>query len=272
MGSFFIAQGHALKFMQDHTNMFTLNVTNSVAGDPTQIFIRSADQNRYLLCISNMLCERAVLQGSAGNWEKMQLRPAVAGNHYCFHIYAPSNQDPLPICFDEETGSLMQAQPEAGCEPAVFAMEKASSALLLQEIMDLTAEVSEQKTTFEKLQTYVAFRARGWKDTPLQHCAEAQKLSSRKDAAEEKLVFLEDNLSFVREQLQSNLQDAGAGTAHGLPEAFSMPTPDAQDPLLFQPELCKSSKKSGPDTHCSPFMSSIARVIAESYRSPPRLL
>lgn len=268
----FFAQGHALKFMQDHTNMFTLNVTNSVAGDPTQIFIRSADQNRYLLCINNMLCERAVLQGSAGTWEKMQLRPAVAGNHYCFHIYAPGSQDPLPICFDEETGSLMQAQPEAGCEPAVFTMEKASSALLLQEIMDLTSEVSEQKVTFDKLVNYIAFKTRCFSGTTLQHSAEAQKLSCRKDAEEEKLVFLEDNLSFVRDQLQSNLQDAGAGTAHGLPEAFSMPTPDAQDPLLFKPGLCKSSIKSSPDADCSPFMASMKRAIAESYRSPLRLL
>lgn len=259
VGNRFLAQGHALKLMHDYSDLFTMNVTNSVAGDPTQIFFRSADEGHYLLCLSNTLCvcDRAqptMWQGMAG-WEKMQLRPAVPGNHYCFHLYCPSGSglassaSQLPICFNEETGCLTQAQPEPGCEPAVFALHTASSALLLQEIIVLTGQCNEAREQFKHYDKFLKLRKFACNGTPAEHAPELQRLSSMRNAAEEQLVFLEDNLAFVREQLDAKLQDAGAGAAHGLPPEACIP--DSKDSLSCMSESSKSTVKSDSDVEIS---------------------
>jgi hypothetical protein len=81
------------------------------------------------------------------------------------------------------------------------------------------------------------------KGTPAEHSVEFQNLVRRQAAEEEQLVFLEDNLSFVKDQLQLNLLDAESGVAHGIPGAC---IPDSADSLSCRSESSrlKSSKSS----------------------------
>ena len=185
VGTFLFAQGHALKLMYDYTDLFTIDVTNSVAGDPTQIFFRSTEEGHYLCCLSNMLCKSSLLQGMGGSWARMQLRPALPGNHYCFHLYCPSslapNASPVPICFDEESRCLILAEPEPGCEPAVFSLQTASTALLLKELVDLTQHCSEQRSLFSYLDNFLRLQKLGCKGTSAEYSDELQKLSSKRD-------------------------------------------------------------------------------------------
>jgi len=224
-GVVFFGQGHPLKLMHDYTDLFTINVTNLVAGDPTQIFFRSTHQDRYLLCINKMLCERALLK-DLSPWEKLELRPALPGNHYCFYIYGPSSDamslgpssSPLPICFDEAGGCLVQALPVPGCQPAVFTLQTASSALLLQEITDLIQECAKQRFQFSGLNNLLNLQRVACRGTAAgEHSVEFQKLTRKRDAEEEQLVFLQDHLAFLEEQLQFHTHNAGA--TDGIPES-----------------------------------------------------
>lgn len=225
VGAFLVAEGHALKMMQDYTDLFTINVSNSVSEDPTQIFFRSADRGHYLLCVNNTLCERARVAGMGGPWEKFELRPALPGNRYCFHLYAPSGFGPnsslLPLCFDEAGLCLFQGSPTPGCERAVFALQRGSSAMLLQEMMDLERHCSEQRSTFNSLDALVKRRAN--KGTPEEPTPEYEDLVNRRDEEEEKLVFLQDNFAFVTEQLQQNLLGVGHASGAASPTKGKIP-------------------------------------------------
>jgi len=247
-----------------YKDLFTINVTNSVAGDPTQIFFNSTEEGHYLLCMMNCLCEAVqtsdVLKVALASLSKMQLRPAVQGNHYCFHIYSQ-----LPVCLDEETGCLVHAQPKPGCEPAVFALQTASSALLLQEIIELTRQCAEKRSGFTALNKLLHLRQAQCKGTPQEFSAELQEQVNRRDKEEEKLVFLEDNLSFVREQLNDLLLDAGPDAAHGLPEACM---PDFEDALSCKPESRKATFKHDSGADISP----VAKVLRLASLEGLRLL
>lgn len=223
VGSYFFAQGHALKLMSDYTDLFATTVTNTVAGDPSHVCFQSADQGCSLLCIGNQFCELTGFQGLTGAWGRLELRPALPGNYYCFHLYAPASfadamtgthPDVLPICLDQKSGCLVQCLPGPGCEPAVLALQTASSAHLLQEIIELTQQTFQQRGVFSGLNTLVKMQMLAFGAS---HISESQM--QKRDAEEEKLVFLEDSLDFARHQLQSSLAAAGADAAHGLPEA-----------------------------------------------------
>jgi len=250
VGAFFLAEGHALKLMHDYTDLFTINVTNSVAGDPTQIFFTSADQGHYLLCVNNMLCERARLAGMGGPWERLELRPALPGNYYCFHLYASSgfgpNSNLLPVCFDEVGARLVQCAPAPDCERAVFALQTASSAMLLQDIMELERKCSEQRSMFNSLDDLV--RRHPGNKTSAEHSADFLKLARSRDAEEEQLVFLQDNFAFVTEQLQYNLFGAG----HATDTQARMP--DSQGSLSSRSTLkseSSCSRSSNSESSCS---------------------
>lgn len=204
VGAFFVAEGHSLKMKTDYTDLFTINVSNSVSGDPTQIFFTSADRGHYLHCVNNMLCERARVAGIGGPWEKLELRPALAGNYYCFHLYASSgsglgSSNLVPVCFDEAGACLVQCAPVPECERAVFALQYASAAVLLNEIMDLERKCSEQRYMFNSL----------------------DPLSRSRDEEEEKLVFLQDNFAFFTQQLQYELlrADHASPSQAGIPDS-----------------------------------------------------
>jgi len=217
VGAFFVAEGHSLKMKTDYTDLFTINVSNSVSGDPTQIFFTSADRGHYLLCVNNMLCERARVAGIGGPWEKLELRPALAGNYYCFHLYASSgsglSSNLVPVCFDEAGACLVQCAPAPECERAVFALQYASAAVLLKEIQDLERKGSEQRYMFNSLDDLV-------KKTG-EDSADFQNLSRSRDEEEEKLVFLQDNFAFYTQQLQYELlrADHASPPQAGIPDS-----------------------------------------------------
>lgn len=214
-----------MKLMHDCTDPFTIHIQNSLAGDSTHMLFRSADKGRYLKCISGTFCESVgqAAEALAGSWAKLQLRPAIPGNHYCFHLYTSSV---LPICYDDDRECLVQGPPEPGCEPAVFALQTASSVSLLQEIIDTTGLIFEQKRKLSSLESnVVAKRALCEMDNLINRLRDRNgkeqvpSVSSRRDAEEEQLVFLESNLEFQKEQLHAALERAGEGAEHGLPEA-----------------------------------------------------
>jgi len=238
VGSFFWAEGHALKLMHDYTDLFTINVTNSIPGDPTQILFTSADQGHYLHCVNNMLCERARLAGMGGAWKKLELRPALPGNYYCFHLYASQ----LPVCFDEGSSSLVQCSPAPDCERAVFALQSASSAMLLQDIMELERRCSDQRSMFNSLDELV--RQHPGNGTSDDCSADFLDLERSRDAEEEQLVFLQDNFAFVTEQLQYSLFGAGHATA------TQARIPDSEESL--------SSRSSKSESSCSGSVSKLA--------------
>jgi hypothetical protein len=244
VGNLFFAQGVALHVRQDYTDLFTVNITNAVAGDPTDVVFRSADDGQYVCLLSSRLCTSSLLQGMAGHWAKMELRPAVPGNHYCFHLYSPDSMAPhaapVPICYDEGSNCLVQADPAPGCEAAVFSLQTASSALMLKEIVDLTQQCAEQRRLSNHLNNLYRLQklAAIPRGTSAQYSEEFQRLAYRRDMAEQQHVFLEDELCFMKEQLKFNLQYAGVGAAHGLPEAC-IPLPECS--VSGKPEICKSS-------------------------------
>jgi len=216
------SQGYPLKLMQDYTDLFAITVENS-DGDPTHISLRSAGQCHYLSSVDNQLCEGTKFLDFAGPLEMLQVRPSSPDNLYCFHLYASSGlcgdgSGKLPICFGERSHCLILAEPETGCEPVVFALQTVSSAHLLQEIIDLTYECVKQDFCLSGLNNLLRMQMCAYRDILNQHSPEISKQLSRRNAEEERLVFLEDNLDFAREQLRSNLADAGAHAAHGLPE------------------------------------------------------
>jgi len=173
-------------------------------------------------------------QGMAG-CEMMELRTAVRGNHYCFHLYCTSGSgllsraSQLPICIDEETGCLIQAEAEPGREPAVFSLQTASLAQMLQERLSLRQQCEEQRDCFQRLDQSLRQRKDACKSTAAEQSPELAKLQNERNDAEEKLVYLEDMLEFVKDQHQFKLQAAGAGASHGLPPEAC--TPDSKDSL-----------------------------------------
>jgi len=112
---------------------------------------------------------------------------------------------------------------------------------LLQEIIDLTHECTAQDVCVRGLSNFLKMQMFAYSGILNEHSAELQEIASRLDAEEERLVFLEDNLDFAREQLRSNLADFGATAAHGLPEACM---PDSVGYPSWKYEAPKSSFKS----------------------------
>jgi hypothetical protein len=260
VGNRFFAQGCALSVKHDYSDVFAMSITNSVAGDSTNIFFRSTDDGQYLCCLSSRLCASSLMQGMAGNWARMELRPAAPGNHYCFHLYAPNsslapNASPVvPICYDEESRCLVQAEPEPGCDLAVFSLQTASSALLLKEIITLTQQCSEQRSLYNRYENLYRLQrlAAIAKGPSAEFSEELMQLAGKRCTAEENLVFLEDTLDFCREQLQFNLQYAGPGAAHGLPEACR---PISLSSISIESESIKSAQTCDSDTEVSPLNS-----------------
>jgi len=206
----------------------------------------------YLLCVSNMLCERACLAGVGGAWEKLELRPALLGNYYCFHLYAchgfGPNSHSLPVCLDEGNSSLVQCSPAPDCERAVFALQSASSAMLLQDTMELERRCSDQRSMFNSLDDLV--RRHPGNGTSADQREDFLNLERSRDAEEEQLVFSEDYFAFVTEQLQYNLVGAGHATA------TQARIPDSEGSL--------SSRSSKSESSCSGSVSKLAAIPGAS--------
>jgi len=262
-------QGHSLELMHDYNDLFTVNAAKAGPDDLNQISFRSTDQGRCLQCIENKFCEWARFPGLPRPWERLQLRPALPGNYYCFHIYAATSltnavagasSSALPICFDEVNACLVQCSPEPGCEPAVFALQTASSAHLLQEIIDLTHECYKQRNVIKGLSMLLNMQWIACKGSLEE--ASLQVQVSRRNVEAERLIHLEDNLDFLREQLQATLEDAGGEAAHGLPEA-------CMQSYLTPPSSSRSYRFESPSDADSSFESTFSHwLLPDSARSP----
>jgi hypothetical protein len=255
--------------MHDYNDLFTVNAAKAGPDDLNQISFRSTDQGRCLQCIENKFCEWARFPGLPRPWERLQLRPALPGNYCCFHIYAATSltnavagasSSALPICFDEVNACLVQCSPEPGCEPAVFALQTASSAYLLQEIIDLTHECYKQRNVIKGLSMLLNMQWIACKGSLEE--ASLQVQVSRRNVEAERLIHLEDNLDFLREQLQATLEDAGGEAAHGLPEP-------CMQSYLTPPSSSRSYRFESPSDADSSFESIFSHwLLSDSARSP----
>lgn len=215
------SQGRALKLMHDYSDLFAITVDNSADGDPTHISLRSAGRGHSLSFVGNQFCEVANALGVAGAPVTLELCPSSPDDDYCFHLYASSGstcEGMSPVYIDQVNHCLVLAESDTGCAPAVFALQTVSSAHLLQEIIDLTYECVKQDFCVCGLNNLLKMQMFAYSGMLNDHSPELQKQLRRRNAEEERQVFLEDNLDFAREQLLSNLAEAGAGATHGLPE------------------------------------------------------
>jgi len=103
------------------------------AGDPTEVYFRGAGGQDphmgHLLFIGDTLCERACLSGSAGRWERLELRPTrFRESSWCFHLW--SHMSGLPVCFADRArikrgfrGKFVVRRPENEGEMVVFSLQ-----------------------------------------------------------------------------------------------------------------------------------------------------
>lgn len=227
-----------MKLKHDHADPFTIDITSSPACDATQRLFHSSDNGRSLMCINETFCEDDALYGRLA---KLQLSPAIPGNHYCFHLHTEAGIGPtssvLPICYDEDSECLVQRPSEPGCKPAIFALQTSSSVALLQEIINTTTALLEQKRKLSWECTDSANRLLQMRkklacnrhldrngEDQVQYVSSrlAEEEQQKRLAEEEQLVFLESSLEFQKEQLRAALERAGEGAEHGLPEACKL--------------------------------------------------
>lgn len=194
-----LAQGHVLRPKRDYSEVHRLVIQIPRQGDFTRAYFKSAASGAYVLLVRRTLCERARLRGSAGPWERLQLRPTASLNPGCFHLQ--SHWSRLPLCFDTDGDCFVQSLPRVNCQQAVFALQAADSAELLQEASGLLLHCAEQSRTVRELNEQFRAQRRIRRGRPSELSASFDRLTSGREAEEAQLVFMQDHLSFLREQL-----------------------------------------------------------------------
>lgn len=93
-------------------------------GDPSRVYFRAASgqdtRMGYLLFVHNLLCERAKMSGTAGPWERLELRPTRYGDPHCFHMW--SHQTQLPVCFATGVLGFERRRPQKYSDMVVFSI------------------------------------------------------------------------------------------------------------------------------------------------------
>lgn len=201
-----LAQGHPLKPSRDYSDLLKLEIINAEFGDPRRIYIRSVDRGRYLLFLRNTLCERAHVRGTAGAWEKLQLFPTSSDDPHCFHLKGRGSSAAF-ICFDKVNDCFVQGPDTPGCPPVVFAFQSAAAAQLQQEMVGLACQCATQKSRLGDSKKVLRQQRHARRGTPAELSESFGQLSRMHDEEEERLVFLQDNLAFSREQVECNLLD-----------------------------------------------------------------
>jgi len=118
-------------------------------GDPSRIYFRAASgqdtRMGYLLFVHNLLCERANMSGTAGPWERLELRPTRFGEPHCFHIW--SHQSQLPVCFAKGGApGFERRRPQQYSEMVVFSLVD-PEATVVSEVTSLATGASSASVT-----------------------------------------------------------------------------------------------------------------------------
>jgi len=194
-----LAQGHMLKLGRSYADARHFIMKGSRQLDPRKVYFRSAAREAYLLFVRGTLCERARLRGCAGRWERFAICPTAAQNPWCFHLQGQSSHS--AVCFSELENCFVQSSGQPSCERAVFALQASDSADMLQEVSSLMQQCSDQSAAVRELGEQCRLHKSRSNTPEAETCASFDQLTAGHDRADAQLMFMQDQLDFLRKQL-----------------------------------------------------------------------